>query len=380
MSKKNNNIKSEKNQYFKQLTRDDRAKIELMLSMKDENGNRLYNQSDIARELHVHRSTISRELKRRYTKINPITNKQKTLPYNVEDAQKDKNFKRGLSNAKYIVEEYPKLKKYIEDKILINGWAPDVIAGRIEKEKLYLQKGFTSISASTIYRAIHLGLLKVKKSDTRRMEKFHSKGKDDLNDLHDVPENKKAYSIELRPDDINNRLFIGHWELDTVIGTKEGKHRCLMTLTERKSKFEIIIVLESKTKEEVVLKFKKIKKYLKKKINKVMKSLTTDNGSEFAGFLDIIKTTGASLYFCHPYASGEKGTNEKNNGMIRYFIPKGNLIENYTSEEIYKIAKWMNNYPRKSLNYLSPAEVFKKELNDDELYNKIVDMQKKINN
>lgn len=380
MSKKNNNIKSSKNQCFKQLTRDDRAKIELMLNMKDENGNRLYNQSDIARKLHVHRSTISRELKRKYTKINPRTNKQKTLPYNVEDAQKDKNFKRGLSNAKYIVENYPKLKKYIEDKILIDGWAPDIIAGRIEKENLYLQEGFTSISTSTIYRAIHLGLLNVKKSDTRRMEKFHTKEKDISNDKYDIPKNKKAFSIELRPDDINNRLFIGHWELDTVIGIREGKHKCLMTLTERKSKFEIIIVLDSKTKEEVVFKFKRLKKYLKKQINKVMKSLTTDNGSEFAGFLDIIKTTGAALYFCHPYASGEKGTNEKNNGMIRYFIPKGNLIENYTSEEIYKIAKWMNNYPRKSLNYLSPAEVLKKELNDNDLYNKIVVMQKKINN
>lgn len=380
MSKKNNNINGQKNQRFKQLTRDDRAKIELMVNMKDESGNRLYNQSDIARELHVHRSTISRELKRRYTKINPRTNKQKTLPYNVEDAQKDKDFKRGLSNARYIVEDYPELKKYIENKILIDEWAPDVIAGRIEKERLYLQEGFTSISTTTIYRAIHLGLLEVKKSDTRRMEKFHTKEKDGSTNLHDIPENKKAYSIELRPNDINNRLFIGHWELDTVIGTKEGKHKCLMTLTDRKSKFEIIIILESKTKEEVILKFKNLKRYLKKKINKVMKSLTTDNGSEFAGFLDIIKTTGASLYFCYPYASGEKGTNEKNNGMIRYFIPKGNLIENYTSEEIYKIAKWMNNYPRKSLNYLSPAEVFKKELNDDELYNKIVDMQKKINN
>ncbi len=348
--------------------------------MRDENGCRLYNQSDIARELHVHRSTISRELKRRYTKINPRTNRQKTLPYNVDDAQKDRNFKRGLSNAKYIVEEYPKLKKYIEDRILIDGWAPDIIAGRIEKEKLYLQEGFTSISTATIYKAIHLGLLNVKKSDTRRMEKFHTKEKDVSNDKYDIPKNKKAYSIELRPDDINNRLFIGHWELDTVIGVREGNHKCLMTLTERKSKFEIIIVLESKTKEQVVLKFKMIKKYLKRKLNKVIKSLTTDNGSEFAGFLDIIKTTGAALYFCHQYASGEKGTNEKNNGMIRYFIPKGNLIENYTSDEIYKIVRWMNSYPRKSLDYLSPSEILKKELNDDELYNKIVDMQKRINN
>lgn len=89
---------------------------------------------------------------------------------------------------------------------------------------------------------------------------------ENINTLGELPENKLSYSIELRPEHINNREFFGNWELDTVISTTKGTHKCLMTLTERKTRFEIIGVLEAKTKEEVIAKLKKIKEYLKKNI------------------------------------------------------------------------------------------------------------------
>ena len=152
-----------------------------------------------------------------------------------------------------------------------------------------------------------------------------------------------------------------------------------MTLTERKTRYEIIGILEAKTKEEVICKFKKIKDYLKKNIKLIINSITTDNGGEFAGFLEIIKITGAKFYFCHPYASCEKGTNEKHNSIIRYFIPKSSLIENYTINEINNIANWMNNYPRKILNYLTPQEALEKELKNKEVFDKIINIQKAIN-
>jgi len=373
---KYNNTKNNKKQYH-QLTRDQRAKIEFMVHKKDNNDNRIYSNADIAREINVHRSTITRELRRIKSSIIIRSGKIKNKPYNVEDAQADKDYKRALSNAKYIFDKFPKLKKYIEDKILIDKWAPDVIAGYIQKNELYLKNGFTSIATSTIYRGIHLGLLKVKKKDTRRMEKFEKSGK--YCKKKELPINKLQYSIELRPESIKRRENIGHWELDTVVSTNKGVHKCLMTLTERKSRFEIIIILEAKSKDEVVLKFKKLKKYLNKAISKIFKSITTDNGTEFSNFLEIIKITEAKIYFCHPYASCEKGTNEKHNGIIRYFIPKGELIENYSFKDINDIASWMNNYPRKKLNYYTPSEVLKKELNNDKLYNKIIEIQKKIN-
>ena len=376
MSETNNTIKLKKNQYH-HLTKDDRAKIQSLVEQVDDNGKRLFSNSYIARYIKVDRSTITRELKRIKSKINIRSGKITNKPYNANDAQSDYEFKRAMSKANYILDDFPKLKEFIENKILIDKWAPDAIAGYIISHELYKQDGFTSISTTTIYRAIHYGILKVKKEDTRRMTKFEKSGK--YSTKGDLPESKISYSIELRPDDINKREFFGNWELDTVISTTKGTHKCLMTLTERKTRFEIIGILEAKTKEEVILKFKKVKKYLNQNISEIVKSITTDNGSEFSGFLDIIKITGAKFYFCHPYASCEKGTNEKHNSIIRYFIPKSTLIENYTTEEINNICHWMNNYPRKILNYFTPKELLEKELNNPELFDRITNIQEAIN-
>ena len=118
---------------------------------------------------------------------------------------------------------------------------------------------------------------------------------------------------------------------------------------------------------------------MQNKYNKIFKSFTTGNGTEFSDFFYIIKDTKAKIYFCHPYCSGEKGTNEKNNGIIRYFIPKCSLIENYSYKDINKIVEQMNNYPRKLLNYKTPLEALQEEFNDKAVLNKIYKLQEKIN-
>lgn len=376
MSETNNTIKLKKNQYH-HLTKDDRAKIQSLIEQVDENGKRMFNNSYIANYIGVNKSTITRELRRIKSKINIRSGKIKNKPYNADDAQNDYEFKRSMSKANYILDDFPKLKEYIENKILKDKWSPDAIAGYIISHELYKQDGFTSISTTTIYRAIHYGLLKVKKEDTRRMTKFEKSGK--YSKKGQLPDNKISFSIELRPDDINDRESFGNWELDTVISTTKGVHKCLMTLTERKTRFEIIGILEAKPKEEVIVKFKKIQEYLKKNIKSIINSITTDNGGEFSGFLEIIEITGAKFYFCHPYASCEKGTNEKHNSIIRYFIPKSTLIENYTVNEINDICHWMNNYPRKVLDYFTPQEVLQKELNNQKLFDKIINIQEAIN-
>ena len=142
----------------------------------------------------------------------------------------------------------------------------------------------------------------------------------------------------------------------------------------------MIFKLQSKSSEEVVKKFNQIKKYMKTNFNKIFKSITTDNGTEFSDFLRIIENTKTQIYFCHPYCSGEKGTNEKHNSIIRYFIPKGELIEKYSYEDINSIVNWMNNYPRKILNYKTPLEAFLDEFNDKNVINKIYKLQEKVNN
>lgn len=376
MSNENNTTKKKKNQYH-HLKEGDRAKIQSLIEQKDKNGKRLFNNTYIANYLGVHKSTISRELKNRIkSKISVKTGKIKNKPYNATDAQNDYLFKRGLSKAKYKLNQYPKMTKFIEDKIKIDKWAPDVIVGYMKIHNYFDLDGFCSISVPTIYNAIRYGIINVKISDTRRM-KYDAKY--EYKELNNISESKLPYSIETRDEEIDKRLIFGHFELDTIIGTSRGKHECLMTLTERKTRYEMIFKLQFKSSEEVVKKFNQIKNFMKSNYNKVFKSITTDNGSEFWGFLDIIKDTKTKIYFCHPYCSGEKGTNEKHNSMIRYFIPKKTLIENYTNEDINKIVDWLNNYPRKILNYKTPLEALLEEFNDKSVLNKLYKLQEKVN-
>ncbi len=152
-----------------------------------------------------------------------------------------------------------------------------------------------------------------------------------------------------------------------------------MTLTERKTRFEMIFKLKCKTADEVIKKFNQIKIFMKSNYNKFFKSITTDNGPEFSRFLEIIKDTKTQIYFCHQYCSGEKGTNEKSNSLIHYFIPKGSLIENYSYQDTNNIADWMNHYPRKILNYKTPLEALLEKFNDKNIINKIYKLQEKIN-
>lgn len=158
-------------------------------------------------------------------------------------------------------------------------------------------------STPTIYNAIRHGIINVKIEDTRRM-KYDVKY--NYRDKTQTSITKLPYSIENRPNEVNNRLVFGYFELDTVLGTKRGKHECLLTLTERKTRFEIIFKLQYKNSEEVVNKINQIKTFMNKHYDKIFKSFTTDNGSEFADFLGIIQDSKTKIYFCHPYCSGEK--------------------------------------------------------------------------
>ena len=376
MSRKDNTTNCKEKQYH-HLTENDRATIQALIEQKDENGKRLFNNSYIANYLGVDKSTISRELRKRKSyRLMVRSGRSIEKPYNAVDAQNNYIFKRGLSKGEYKLRKYPKMAKFIEDKIKIDKWAPDVIVGYMRKHKYFDRDGFCEITTPTIYNAIRLGIIKVKITDTRRMKEIPEYKYQNKSSL---PANKISYSIENRPEEINDRSIFGHFEIDTVIGTSRGKHECLLTITERKTKYEIIFKISSKTAEAVVNKINQIKSFMNKHYNKIFKSYSTDNGSEFSDFLGIIKDSKTSIYFCHPYCSGEKGTNEKQNSMIRYFIPKKTLIENYSFEEINKIANWMNNYPRKILDYKTPLEALQEEFNDKSILNKLYKLQEKVN-
>ena len=377
MSETNNTPNLKENQYH-HLTEKDRSTIQALIEQKDKNGKRLFNNSYIANYLGVHRSTISRELNNRKS-YRFMIRSGRTIekPYNAIDAHNNYLFKRGLSKGQYKLRKFSNMARFIENKIKIDKWAPDVIVGFMKYHNYFNKDGFCSISTPTIYNAIRLGIIKVQIEDTRRMKYFPEYKYKNKNSLSP---SKIPYSIENRPQYINNRSSFGHFEIDTVIGTNRGKHECLLTMTERKTKYEMIFKISSKTSENVVNKINQIKIFMNKHYNIIFKSFSTDNGSEFSDFLGIIKNSKTNIYFCHPYCSGEKGTNEKQNSMIRYFIPKKTLLENYSYEYINKITDWMNNYPRKSLNYKTPLEALLEELDDKSTINKIYKLQEVVNN
>lgn len=272
MSKVNNTVNSNKMQYH-HLTEADRMVIQTLISQKDFNGKRLFNNSYIANYLGFHRSTISRELRNRKSyRFMVRSGKTFEKPYNATDAHKDYLFKRGLSKGEYILRKYPKMAKFIENKIKIDKWAPDAIAGFMKVHNYSSKDGFSYISTPTIYNSIRLGIINVKLDDTRRMKELP----DYKHHNNSLTASKIPYSIETRPDEINSRQVFGHFELDTIISKRNGKHHCLLTITERKTRFEIILRIPSKSSDEVVNKINQLKLFFNKHYNKVFKSFSTD--------------------------------------------------------------------------------------------------------
>ena len=195
-----------------------------------------------------------------------------------------------------------------------------------------------------------------------------------------IPESKKDRSIELRPDYINNRKEFGHFEMDLVLG-KQGKDKeCLLTLTERKTRFEIVIKLNNKSSSEVIRAVKSMKENLKGYSSEIFKSITTDNGSEFSRYEEIEKILGTMIYFCHPGASYEKGTNERHNGMLREYIPKGSDISKYSAEDLDRIVSKLNDLERKKLKYYTPYMKILEEYDSIEGTELLFNLQTAVNN
>lgn len=163
-------------------------------------------------------------------------------------------------------------------------------------------------------------------------------------------------SIEKRSELINKREELGHWEMDTVIG-KRGTKACLLVLTERVSRKEIIIKLEEKKSKSVVDAIRGLKKRFKKSFNERFRSITSDNGSEFMDAKSIEKL-GIKYFYAHSYSSYERGSNESNNKLIRRYIKKSTDIGRVSRSEIKKIEQYMNSYPRKIFNGRSANDVY----------------------
>lgn len=173
---------------------------------------------------------------------------------------------------------------------------------------------------------------------------------------------ERGKSIEERPREILERKEYGHWEMDTVYSSRDDL-TCLLVLSERKSRDELIFKIKDRTAKSVI---RALDQYERKigspAFREKFKTITCDNGMEFADWQSIerscrTKKNRTTVYFCHPYCSGERGTNENSNRFIRRWIPKGDDIGLYSKAEIQAIQDWMNHYPRRQFDGLSAADL-----------------------
>jgi len=157
--------------------------------------------------------------------------------------------------------------------------------------------------------------------------------------------------ISQRPAEVQQRRVLGHWEADTVIGA--DKHHCILTLTERRSRFVVIKKLLARTKEEVNRALAQVLQEHRR-----VKTITFDNGTEFHDYALLEQRFPARCYFATPYHSWERGTNENTNGLIRQYLPKGMCMRHVTQEYCDYIALKLNSRPRKTLSFRTPSEVY----------------------
>jgi IS30 family transposase len=287
-------------------------------------------------------SSVSRELKRNFPDERKV--------YTPRLANERALFKRTCRGRKERLKT-KEIREYVISH-LKERWSPEQIAGRI---KLDLNENISHEAIyQFIYNQIHrdgYGYIKpghidlriyLKRRHKRREVKGMRKGQRIFK--------HKGISIEERPKYIEKRKSIGHWEGDSIVSKQSSSG--LNTLVERKTGLVLISKIKDKTKEEtsntVINRLKDI----------TCKTLTLDNGKENFGYEKIQKELQISCYFAHPYCSGERGTNENTNGLIRYYFPKKTDFANIPEEAIQAVEWALNNRPRKRLGWRTPLEVF----------------------
>ncbi|NCE98093.1 IS30 family transposase [Emergencia sp. 1XD21-10] len=337
------------------LTWNDRLVIERML-LKG------HSKKMIAEAIGCCPATIYNEIKRAtYLHRNSdLTEETRYCPDQAEEKYRAALSRKGVT---------PKLKKdkalreHIEHKIVEESYSPAAVLMEIKNQNLKFSE---SVTVNTVYKGIEKGLFPnltlEQLPDANRRRKKKKKKK-----VTKAKKASKGTSIEKRPDVVDDREEFGHWEMDSVIG-KQTNRKSILALTERKTRYEIIEVLKADTTDEVRKAINRIEKRMGAAFYNVFQTITVDNGSEFADFESMEKALyrkgkRTSVYYCHPHAPHERGSNEVANKMIRRFFPKGMDFDKELEKKNAKEAEdWINNYPRKCLGGKTAAQCYQEEL------------------
>ena len=318
---------------YQQLSYEERVKIAKLWQSKTQ-------VSQIAKALGRAKSTISRELMRNGTQ---------TGHYWPDGAQ-GQTLRRRRKGS--VLDRDEDLKHFVLNQLRCHFWTPEQIAGYLK----YRQKGLGSVSHETIYAFIY--------RPEQRKEKLwkyltRHKAKRGLRKSRGVKGSRipDRISIHNRRKEVENKQNFGHWEGDLMSFRKNTGH--ILVLRERKTMFLQSVPLNRKTAE---LTAEKLVDLMKKFPRKARKTLTLDNGGEFAGHSKWCKPLGIKTYFCDPYASWQKGGVENTNGRLRRDLPRNTDIYAMKEEDFLETIHNYNTTPRKSLGWLTPIEAFNKNL------------------
>lgn len=332
------------------LTWNDKLTIEKMLKQG-------YKAPAIARKLGVHHSTIYDEIKRGQVEIldselRPVT----VYAPEMSEAKREES-KKNREKPLKIGNDHA-LAEWLVDMIGTKGYSPSAACALLGKTP---ETTFSvTLTRQTVYKYIDEGYLWPL---TNKQLRYKGSKKRTYKKVKRASRASKGDSIERRPEYINNREEPGHWEMDCVEG-KKGSKRTLLVMTERVTRHEIAIPMRDQTAASVVDALDRLeRKYGVRRFKQVFQSITVDNGSEFMDCAGMERSvTGGGerthLYYCHPRYPGERGSNEKQNQMIRWFFPKGTDFRKVSARSIQKAIDWINNYPRRILDWHSSAELF----------------------
>ncbi len=317
----------------------------------------------IAEKLGVCLATVYNELKRgeciRTKKKNSFWygNKVKQIKiYDPKIAEANYRYNSTAKGAPLKLANDYEFVQYVEKRVLKDKLSPCAVLGEIKRKNI---KFATSISKTTLYRyianGIFMNITMVDLPYCQRKKHYRKVKQKRLS---------RGTSIELRPDIVSERKTFGHWEMDSVVG-KQRAHEVLLVLSERLTRYEIIMKMPNRKAESVVACLNHLEEKFGDKFSNLFKTITVDNGFEFSDFNGLERSINGgkrtNVYYCHPYSSFERGTNERINRDIRRWLPKGYNFSNLSIKKIKAIENWVNSYPREIFGFATSGEMFAKE-------------------
>jgi len=294
--------------------------------------------AEIGRLMGRDRSTIGRELRRN------------SLPkggYKPASADRMALSRRRRPSR---IERLSPLRSYVGDRLAM-GWSPEQIAGRLR-----LEGSEHTVCHETIYRFIYRPRLRIEKLYRFLPRTKATRGRRYFKRRRDPIPGRR--SIHDRPPAVEGRDEFGHWEGDLMqFRTQRGN---LLTLCERKTRFTVAAPLKTKTAAETDAMLRRILGSLPQPARR---TITFDNGSEFALHHNLMEALATEAFFCDPHSPWQRGTIENTNGIFRRDMPKKTHVTNYTARDIEELAWAINSTPRKCLEFQTPAETFLENLN-----------------